>query len=164
MKLIFTFLLFFSTLFSFETEVFWTAFKTYQKIGVSGTFDNVKTTGNRVENLSVSIQTDSINSGNSGRDFTLVYAFWKVQKVDEILAKVVSIENGKLKVEIEMNGIKREVEMSFYENNDEVVANGVIDLKEFQMMKSLNTVNSTCYILHGGKTWSDVNLKVVIKK
>jgi polyisoprenoid-binding protein YceI len=164
MKLLLLSLFTFSALFSLETEVFWTAFKTHKKIGVSGTFDTVKTVGERLENLSVKIETASINSGHAGRDFTLVNAFWKIQKIDQILAKVVEVKKEKISVEIEMNGIKKVIEMKKSEEGDEVVAEGVIELSDFDMMKSLHSVNSYCYILHDGKTWTDVSVSFRVSK
>jgi hydrogenase maturation factor len=164
MKFILLLLFSFSYLFSFETQVFWTAFKTYQKIGVSGTFDEVKTVGDKFENLKVKINTNSINSGNSGRDFTLVHAFWKVQKVDEISAEILKVEKKSVSVQIEMNGIQKIIKMDLEEDKNKISAKGVIELSDFEMLQSLHTINSTCYELHDGKTWSDIEIGFEIKE
>lgn len=153
------------TYYSENAKVTWKAFKTYEKIGVGGTFDHAtfspksaKTVEEFLTNSHMSIETASVNSGNAGRDATLVSSFFKVQNIDVITAKIISAKDSKAQVEITMNGVTRSVPMSYSVHDGRVVGKGVIDLSDFTMLKSLQSINTTCFNLHGGKTWQDVEI------
>lgn len=146
-------------------KVTWKAFKTYEKIGVGGTFDKTQliaesasTVDALLKGSSVSIQTPSINSGNPGRDATLGNAFFKVQNVDSIHATIQSAKDGKALVDITMNGITKTIPMNYVTSTNTVTGKGIIDLADFGMLGSLSSINKACYDLHAGKTWQDVEI------
>lgn len=153
------------TYYSENAKVTWKAFKTYEKIGVGGTFNDAvfspksaKTVEEFLTNSHISIQTASVNSGNAGRDATLVSSFFKVQNIDLITAKITSAKDSKAQVEITMNGVTRTIPMNYSVHDGKIVGKGVIDLSDFTMLKSLQSINTTCFNLHGGKTWQDVEI------
>lgn len=153
------------TYYSENAKVTWKAFKTYEKIGVGGTFDHAtfspksaKTVEDFLTNSTISIQTSSVNSGNAGRDATLVSSFFKVQNIDLITAKITSAKDSKAQVEITMNGVTKTIPMGYTVGEGKIVGKGVIDLSDFTMLKSLQSINTTCFNLHGGKTWQDVEI------
>lgn len=155
-----------------STKVTWKAFKTNEKIGVAGSFDRVVAqpkTANTLETLlvgsSVKIDTSSINSGNPGRDATLVSSFFNVQNINSITAKIVSAKETQLFTDITMNNITKTVALSYVLQEGEILANGSIDLSDFSMLPSLQSINKACFDLHAGKTWSDVEIgfKIPIK-
>lgn len=146
-------------------KVSWKAFKTYEKIGVGGTFDRASMTSasnDTIEGVltgsSVAISTLSVNSGNSARDAKLSDAFFKVQGVTAINAKIVSAKAGKAMVEISMNGVTKSIPMTYTVSDTSVIGKGVIDLADFSMLPSLGSINKACYELHAGKTWQDVEI------
>ena len=149
-----------------STKVSWKAFKTYEKIGVGGSFDRVivqPKSANTLEALlvgsTVKIDTASINSGNPGRDATLVASFFQFQHVDSIDATIVSIKESKAMVKITMNNrTTLTVPMTYKVEDSKVIAKGVIDLGDFGMLSSLSSINKACFDLHGGKTWQDVEI------
>ena len=150
-----------------DFDVTWTAYKTPFKIGVSGSFDTVKLHAKPAEseaallkNATVTIETDSVDSGNKGRDKKLVQAFFNVQGIDTIEAKTVYVDNEKgiITLDITMNGITRRVPMHLKKGDDALVADGVIDLGDFDMLPSLHALTKACEKPHQGKTWQDVNL------
>lgn len=148
-----------------NSKITWNAFKTYEKIGVSGTFDKtvyIPKTAQSIDSLLTSsqilIQTASVNSGNAGRDATLLSSFFKVQNAHTIEAKIISAKAGKAVVEIFMNNVKKMIPMNYHVENEKVVAKGTIDLGDFAMLPSLNAINKACYDLHAGKTWQDVEI------
>ncbi len=153
------------TYYSENAKVTWKAFKTYEKIGVGGTFDravfspkSAKTTEDFLIGSHMKIDTSSVNSGNPGRDATLISSFFKVQNVDTIEAKVLSAKDSKAQVEITMNGVSKIIPMSYTGQEGKIVGKGVIDLSDFTMLKSLQSINTTCFKLHDGKTWQDVEI------
>jgi polyisoprenoid-binding protein YceI len=153
------------TYYSENAKVTWKAFKTYEKIGVGGTFDHVifsprsaKSSEEFLVGSNITINTTTVNSGNAGRDATLVASFFKAQNVDSITAKILSVKDSKAQVEITMNGVTKQIPMSYTIQNGNIAGKGVIDLSDFAMLKSLQSINKTCFDLHGGKTWQDVEI------
>lgn len=153
------------TYYSENAKVTWKAFKTYEKIGVGGTFDRIvfspkssKTVEEFLTQSTITINTSSVNSGNAGRDATLVSSFFKVQNIDTITAKILSAKDSKAQVEINMNGVSKPIPMNYTFQEGKIVGKGVIDLSDFTMLKSLQSINTTCFTLHSGKTWQDVEI------
>jgi polyisoprenoid-binding protein YceI len=164
--------LFTTTLFSTECtyqtqfpKVSWKAFKTYEKAGVNGSFDQAHFKSSPAKSIeesligtTITLQTKSINSGNAGRDATLVKAFFNVQKSETIMAVIESAKNSKAYVSITMNGVKKLIPMPYTIDENGITAKGSIDLEDFMMLPSLNSINKACYELHEGKTWQDVEI------
>jgi len=153
----------------------WKAYKTPAKIGVGGLFNEVKyiPTAKEANNLkallvgaSVNIATNSVNSKNEGRDKKLDTLFFQMMNKENITAKVVDIkaksqETGKAKagtivINITMNGISKDVPMSYVYDKGMMHGEGYIDLFDFQASKALSSINKACFDLHKGKTWNDV--------
>lgn len=152
-----------------SSSLTWTAFKTPAKVGVKGTFNDIKfnsTTADSLEKLlnssSVKITTANVNSNNEGRDAKLVNNFFNVQGVSNISAKVLSISEKTAKVEITMNNVKKVIPMNIVYFENVIKLKGAIDLAEFKMLPSLESITKACYELHQGKTWQDVELEFTI--
>jgi len=148
----------------------WTAYKTPLKIGVGGTFDNVKvnttasaTTQALVNSSSVIIDTSKINSKNPSRDAKLVKFFFDVQNVKRIQAKVLSSDDKIVKVAVTMNNITKTVPMQIIYTDSAIEAKGNIDLADFHMLPSLSSLTKACFVKHQGKTWQDVEITFNIK-
>ena len=153
-----------------ESELEFKAFKTPLKVGVKGTFDNytlqaVPSVSQKelLSSSSVTIETKNVNTGNKGRDAKLVSSFFEVQGVKQITAKVLSVQGEIADVSITMNGVTKTVPMKIEFDDDEIELEGVIDLGDFTMLPSLQSINKACYALHKGKTWQDVELEFKIK-
>lgn len=158
-------------------SVNWKAYKTPSKVGVSGVFDSVKYTaiapkGNNFREIfvgsSIVIDTASVNSKNSGRDVKLVKFFFEKMSSRNIMAKIIDIKSDKrvrgkpktgvMSVAVTMNGVTRNVPMSYIFNKGDLRASGNIDLLDFSASTALNAINKACFDLHKGKTWSDVTI------
>jgi polyisoprenoid-binding protein YceI len=153
-----------------ELKVDWKAYKTPLKIGVGGTFDNVDITATDksstkafLQSATLTIHTASINSKNAGRDAKLVHYFFEKQNVKAITIKVLSVEKKIIKLAVTMNGITKTVPMKLDLEKDEAEAEGYIDLADFKMLPSLQSINKACYDLHQGKTWQDVEIEFELK-
>lgn len=152
-------------------ELKWTAYKTPAKAGVSGSFSKIKLKGplkgktiaKVVETTTFEIDALSVNTKNPDRDAKLVKNIFKTIAGKKITGKFTSMAKGELTVLITMNGVTREVPMSYKENNNAIMANGYIDMLDFSMKGQLSAINKACYELHEGKTWSDVALTLLAK-
>ena len=147
----------------------WIAFKTPSKVAVKGTFDAVKlnaTASTSMQGLlqssNVHIITSNVNSSNEGRDAKLVKNFFDVQGVKTIDAKVLKTGDGTADVEISMNNIKKVITMKFDAGESTMMLSGTIDLADFNMLPSLESITKACYELHQGKTWQDVDLEFTL--
>jgi len=158
-----------------DVKVGWSAYKTPAKLAVSGTFDEVAYRAVAPKGVNfhdifvgstLSIDTKSVNSKNSGRDVTLVESFFKQMNSTTIKAKITAIKpnkrvKGKPKtgtwfVDITMNGVSKNVPMTYIYDDGSLVANGFIDILDFSGSKALSAINTACFEHHKGKTWSDV--------
>lgn len=148
-----------------STKVTWKAFKTYEKIGVGGSFDHVVVQPKSASNIeallvgsNVKIDTASINSGNPGRDATLVNSFFKSQNINTITAKIISTKDSKALTDITMNNVTKTIPLPYTVQEGKITAKGTIDLGDFTMLPSVQSINKACLGLHAGKTWQDVEI------
>ena len=156
-------------------SVGWTAFKTPAKKGVGGLFDILHYTPAQKEGknfkeilvgATLTIDTTSVNSHNKGRDKKLVTQFFRLFTSDTITAKITDIKatskksgkpkTGTIMIDITMNGITKNVPLTYSYDKGVMEANGYIDLFDFQGEKALASLNKACFAAHQGKTWNDV--------
>ena len=153
----------------------WKAYKTPAKLGVGGLFDDItykaaKKEGKNFKEIligsSVLINTNSVNSHNEGRDKKLVASFFKLLGSKTIDAKILDIKQtsekkerprkGVITTSITMNGISKDIPMTYTYDKGTMKAEGFIDLFDFQASNALSSINKACFVLHKGKTWNDV--------
>jgi len=153
-----------------QLDVKWEAYKTPLKIGVDGTFDKItieatdkSSQKSYLKTATVTIDTSSVNSKNSARDAKLIKYFFAVQNIKQITAKVISVDRKIITVDITMNGITKTIPMKLDFDDDEIEAEGHIDLADFNMLPSLLSITKACYDLHKGKTWQDVEIEFELK-
>ena len=121
----------------------------------------------------VTIDTASVNSGHEARDNTLVASFFKKMSGSEINGEIVDIKadktergaprTGVITIEITMNGVTKRVPMRYHYVKGDLKAEGTIDLADFNALGALSSINSACFDLHSGKTWSDVAISFEMK-
>ncbi len=159
-------------------NVSWKAYKTLGKIGVGGTFTDVKYTPAALEGKNfkelfvgskVSIDLSKIDTANPGRDETLVKDFFSVLKGKTIEGEITDIKKtdkhvkgkprtGNIDVKITMNEKTLTIPMTYVYSEGKFDASGTIDLFDFAASDALTSINKSCYDLHSGKTWSDVSI------
>lgn len=163
---------------STDMNVTWKAYKTLAKVGVEGVFTSVNYVpiakeGKNFRELfvgsSVNIDTTNIDTGNPQRDDTLVRMFFNKLKSTSIKAKILDMKadkrikgkpySGVLDVSITMNEKTLVIPMFYVYDKEILVAKGTIDLFDFSGREALASINKSCYDLHKGKTWSDVNIE-----
>lgn len=152
-----------ATAYSFDTEnttLTWTAFKTPEKVGVPGTFDDITIDGN-----SFVINTYSVNSGVADRDLKIKEFFFGNLSDSLITGNYGTAADGKIPVTLKMNGIEKTFDFDLLETDSTTVVSGTIDIiSDFSGNAALEGIHEACKELHMGKTWSDVTLSVVQTK
>lgn len=151
-----------------DLSVKWTAFKTPAKVGVSGSFTKFtfdgKTKSTSIKDiaygLGLKIDHQSVDTANQARDAKIAKFFFSTMKGKEIMARVTKIDDKNITLKINMNGVDRDVPMTYTILGNELRANGVIDILDFAANKQLSSINKACLALHEGKTWSDVNIEL----
>ncbi len=160
------------TLEQHSVRISWTAFKTNQKMAVSGSFTKVKVEGKTkaeslsklIQGLKVTIDPASVQTGNPGRDATIAEAFFK--KIDGISGEVVSISEKTLTLALQFNKQLKNVPLHLtVTNKKNFQATGSIDIRHFQAQDALQSLSERCQDLHRGpdgasKTWPDVELSL----
>lgn len=160
------------TIDSDDIELKWTGYKFpgEDKKGVSGTLRNLGVedsySGESLEailkGLKFNIDSRSVWSRNSMRDARLVKFFFGKMVTTMIKGNIVDLKGDKLIVKLNMNGLTKNIELKVTRKGKRFKAIGVIDILDFGMNKSLAAINKECFDLHKGKTWSDVEVQLLL--
>ena len=148
----------------------WTAFKTPKKVGVGAKFSdftitakNAKSTDDLLASASFEVNSQSIDSGDKGRDMKIAQFFFKnMLKGTKISGKVLKVSNNVADVEMTMNGATKVISMTskFDEASSKLIVKGALDVLEFGMKDNLAAITKACYEKHEGVTWPNVDLEL----
>src|SRR5690606_2569290 len=150
----------------------WVAYKTPDKIGVPGTFNDIELSGAKdsgnieqdIKDATFKVVTSTVNSKDSARDEKLLNSFFKLMAGD-ITGKFVDFKDGKATVEITMNGVTKQKEFTYTIIGDTMVLKGAVDIiADFNGSAAFNSIHELCKELHAGKTWTEVDINVEITK
>jgi hypothetical protein len=151
----------------------WTAFKFTEKTGVTGSFNNliIESTGGSdnpeklLTQLRFKIPTGAVETQNEERNGKISGIFFKSLATDTIrgLVKQLNLNKGKAVIELQMNGIRKDVSGTCSFNNDVFGFKATIDLNAWNGSKAIKALNTACKDLHTGKDgksvlWSTVDL------
>ncbi len=147
-------------------DVTWTSYKTLAKIGVGGNFSDV-TLGVVNKNASdiktlltgSSVQTtlDSIDAHLALKNSNIATYFTANLDAKSISAKIISVTNKGLQLEITLNKITKVIPMKYTVAEGKVHAEGVIDALDFRLIRALRTLN-TNVAGHKKKGWNDISI------
>lgn len=158
----------------------WTAFKTSEKVGVSGTFNSIFVTGGEkstklpevLQEIKFSIQTNSTNTTNPDRDSKIVNSFFGAMlNTDLIIGQVKNVdgnnESGKCSFLITLNDIEKEVVFDYTVNENVVKLTGELDLNQFDGKTAIDSLNKVCEDLHKGADgvsvlWPNVVIEIEV--
>jgi polyisoprenoid-binding protein YceI len=155
------------------TELTWTAYKFNEKTPVSGTFNEIRVSGDETMNsaedlllaMSFEIPVNSVNSQNPERDGKIQEHFFGTMANTAVLnGKLSKLNNGKATLELTMNTVTSSVEGSYTLEDGKFAFTGIIDLTKFNGQAAVKKLNDICYDLHIGKDgvsklWDEVELK-----
>ena len=158
-----------------NTTVSFTAYKTTDKIPVKGFFsessavlpENASTTKEALNGLKFEIPVSSLYTNDTIRDGKLKKSFFGTMVNSSKLSGTISLTdatNGT--VALNMNGMTAELPVTVAIEDNTATINGVIDLKKWNALQALASLNEVCFDLHKGpdgvsKTWEDVAIEVV---
>jgi len=165
-----------------EATPSWTAYKTSDKAGVSGTFNTVKLSETKpgdtltaaLAGLSAEIEGASVESGNPARNTTLAQAFFsKFAAETRFGAKITGAsgdeKEGLIMVMLEMNGVSKPIQLK-HDGLQEgtLTAKAVIDMLDYALQAPFDSLHSACEGLHTGKdgvakTWTEVEVSLTAK-
>lgn len=157
-----------------SVAVKWTAYKTTERLGVSGTFDIVKVGGvvkaetaeEALGNATFEIPVSSVNSANPDRDKKIFEHFFSTMANTEMLqGKVLETGADAWKVVLKMNDLKDTLTFEFSQEGDVVNLIGALDVAKWNALASVDSLNQVCFDLHKGadgvsKLWPDVKLEI----
>jgi polyisoprenoid-binding protein YceI len=163
-------------------EMQWTAFKTTQKVGVAGSFGQVKVEGPnhhaslaallKAVRANIQLSPEQIKTGNPARDETLYKTFFSSIKGQKIEGRIENVKikkgtesEGTFGLKLTLNGKTKNVPFQFAVQDSKWVANGSIDVLDFGLQSGFEALHQACEVLHKGpdgvsKTWSQVDLKL----
>lgn len=157
----------------------WTAYKFTNRVGVSGTFDDIQSSGSKaatsvpgsLEGMEFKINTSSVNSSSEDRDGKLKQYFFGTMNGGAIIeGKFSSFEGefeGVYHVDIALNRQRRPLKLKYKVSGEEIELIGKLNLGDFQAEKSVESINKKCDVLHTGtdgvsKLWPDVDIEIHI--
>lgn len=153
-------------------KVKWTAFKTTDKVAVSGTFDDIQYKFGKghasikeiLEGATAILTPSKVNLNDALKNKNVrEYFFAKFKTRDDIKVTFKKVIEGKDKgtifATIKMNGKIVKVPMQYEIKDNFLEAKGVIDLAEFYVTDALNSLTQAVKNLHGGLTWTQVEIQ-----
>lgn len=161
-----------SNLTDYTIDFQWTAYKTAERVGVNGTFNNIRVVNynaegtnpaEKVSHATIEIDGSSVNTEDPARDNTLnVFFFEHLEGL--IKASFGHLENGTAPVTLELNGVTATKEFTYSVSGNNITIEGNIDLiQDFQAQKAYDTLHEQCNTLHEGVTGTDVAIKVNVQ-
>jgi len=157
------------------TSVKWTAYKFTDKVGVSGTFDNVSgespaavgSIQEILQDATFSITTRSVNSQLQMRDDRIYNALFTTIGAETITGKFVEVGDGQGQVMITLGENSGEVAFDYTHAQDTVVITASMDLTSWNAEEGITALNEVCKDGHTGadgvsKLWPDVDIEVKV--
>jgi len=157
------------------TSVKWTAYKTTEKVGVGGEFTTLdfankegKTPQEALNNLGFSIPISSLftNDATNTRDAKIKKSFFGAMLDTEFIKGSIKYADNKCIASVVMNGITKDLPLEVKITEERrVVLTGVMNLKDWDALAALESLNKVCFDLHKGadgvsKTWEEVAIEV----
>lgn len=156
------------------TKIIWTAFKTTDKIGVTGQFPSFKVTGtvpaeNIIDvfrNASITIDTKSVSTGNELRNNRIVESYFGIfVNTTEIKCKIVALNQSSGKIAVTLNEITNNIPVKVTIKGNSIKLQGTLDVNLFDGQAATDSLNKVCEDVHKGadgvtKLWPDVEIMV----
>jgi polyisoprenoid-binding protein YceI len=159
------------------TKFQWTAFKTTEMVGVSGTFNRVKVTSDTsddpmgvLKSMSFKMETSSVETNNEDRNKKVAKHFFETINTPVISGKVLSIneEIGECRIEVTMNDLSVEVPGDYSFINNVFTFESSVDVTSWNALSGITALNRVCKELHTGadgvsKLWTEIQLSFKTK-
>ncbi len=156
--------------FADSTHFEWVAYKTSEKKGVPGGFNDIDVTSVSsddpmvvLRSMKFRMNTASVETNNEERNGKVAKHFFETINTPYIEGKMMQINERNAIFEITMNGILVEVQGDYTFENDVFNFETVIDVSAWEALAGIAALNAECSDLHTGedgvsKLWSEVKL------
>ncbi len=147
-------------------DVKWVSYKTMAKIGVGGNFssssfaqetEDATSTAVMLQGATVKLSLANLDAHNPTKNSNIAEYFVANLSAKEINAKIVSADEKQLTVAITLNKRTQNIPMSYTIKNSKIIANGVIDALDFDLVPALRTLNKNVSG-HKNKGWNDISI------
>lgn len=147
-------------------DVRWMSFKTLAKIGVAGNFSkthftlankNASSLQKMLKGATVTLSLADLDAHNPLKNSNIATFFVKNLASKKIEATIASVDAKQLGVSITLNKKTLTIPMSYKVLDSKVVAVGVIDAVDFDLVPALRTLN-TNVAGHKNKGWNDISI------
>lgn len=156
----------------------WTAYKTSEKVAVGGTFNDVLVKAGEkstkltevLNTIAFTILTNSTNTTNPDRDQKIVSSFFGAMTgTDIIMGQVSKVEGdnekGTCSFFVTMNGIEKEVILTYTVTENIVKMVGELDLNNWNGNDAIASLNKVCEDLHKGADgvsvlWPNIGIEI----
>jgi len=155
------------------TSVKWTAYKTTEKKPVGGEFATLnfdakegKTAKEALNNLEFSIPISNLLTKDVSRDEKIKASFFGAMLNTEFIKGTIKYVDNAYLATITMNGMTSDLPLEVNITDERRVSmKGTMQLKDWDALGALASLNKVCYELHKGadgvsKTWEDVAIEV----
>ena len=157
------------------TSIYWTAYKTTNKVPVKGQFTKVSietitsasTAVEALNGLKFNIPVSSLFTKDTIRDGKLKKFFFGTMQDTNLITGTLMLSNETTgAVQLTMNGITKALPITVAINANEATLSATMDLDNWQGQLAIKALNAACSELHSGedgipKTWSEVNIEVI---
>ncbi|BAV94910.1 YceI family protein [Ichthyobacterium seriolicida] len=155
----------------------WTAYKTTDKVPVSGLFEEVYISGaekshdlgQSIKNMTFRIPISSINTHDKGRDLKIMKHFFSsMVGTSNIQGYVKEIAENNIVFSITLNDTEKDISASYTKREDGVlVISAKMDLLKWNASSSIKSLNAECVDLHKGtdgisKLWNEVDIEIEV--
>lgn len=155
------------------TTVQWTAYKTTEKTPVGGQFTTLtfndkagNTPEEALNNLDFSIPVKSLFTKDEGRDAKIKEFFFGAMLNTKLISGTIKHVDNKYIATLVMNGQTKDLPLDVSITDERrVKMTAVMQLKDWNALEALASLNKVCYDLHKGadgvsKTWEEVAIEI----
>ncbi len=149
-----------------DLKLEYTGYKTDKKVGVKGTFKDIKLTAKDnakfadfAKGLSVDIDGSKVDTKLPMRDKNVGIIFSKDSKIKAMIKDVKGDEKkGVFVVAITMGGQSKDINFDYTADDSKIDASGKLDILDFGMNETFAAFAKKCSPFHSKKTWSEVDM------
>jgi hypothetical protein len=145
-------------------DIKWVSYKTLAKIGVGGNFSknslkilhkDAPSLKEMLTDATVKLSLDNLDAHNSAKNSNIATFFVANLLTKKSSATIVSVDNKQLTVAITLNKKSLNIPMNYRVEGDKIIASGVIDALDFDLVPALRTLNKNV-AGHKNKGWNDI--------
>ncbi|MBB79073.1 MAG: hypothetical protein CL844_10280 [Crocinitomicaceae bacterium] len=158
------------------TKFSWEAYKTSERVGVLGGFNEIEVKSKKfddpisvIESISFEINTSSVETNNLERNGKILKYFFETINTPTIKGSIISLnDDGTCKINIKMNLLSYDVIGKYSLAENIFSFTSIVDVSSWNAMSGIIALNNVCRDVHTGKDgisklWPQVRLSLTTK-